>query len=161
MAGMGREARLHCGLAMPRYLKRSPAFPLLDETNHEVTSNKSRFYNCVAWAFGITNAHWWPDEDHYWPPGVIRAETIDGFVEAFQSQGYEVCPSGSREDGYEKIAIYGTRLGSPHHVARQLEDGEWTSKMGTLDEDIRHTSVNVIASGAYGNPQTYMRRPRA
>jgi len=53
-------------------------FPLLANTEFEITSNATTQYNCIAWAAGDDTAHWWPDslDQSYWPTGVIRTETL-------------------------------------------------------------------------------------
>jgi hypothetical protein len=66
---------------------------------------------------------------------------------------------GNLEAGYEKIAIY-YRPGTVDflHVARQLSDGRWTSKLGR-GEDITHNTVEGLEGvGAYGRVARFMRR---
>ena len=46
----------------------------------------------------------------------------------FADEGFEVCEEDSIEPGHEKIALYAF-VGRFTHVARQLEDGQWTSKL--------------------------------
>jgi hypothetical protein len=89
---------------------------------------------------------------------------MQAFVEAFASLGYKLCYNGALELGLEKIAIYGkvspsTGEMTPTHASLQLASGEWTSKMGRL-EDIRHTAVDDVNGPVYGNPIYYMSRPR-
>ncbi|HLF76463.1 MAG TPA: hypothetical protein VJB57_03145 [Dehalococcoidia bacterium] len=144
---------------MPRYLPNSGLYPYLDQTNHEITSRKSRRYNCAAWVLGLTNVHWWPDADHFWPEGVPLEASIDAFKAAYTTVGFGDCDNGDPEDGYQKIAIYATRFESVHHVASQRPDGGWTSKMGWLGEDIRHNTEKDVAGGAYHNPLAFMKRP--
>lgn len=43
------------------------------------------------------------------------------------------------------------------HVARQLTDGKWTSKLGQL-EDIVHSTVDAIAGSDYGEVIQFMKR---
>jgi hypothetical protein len=77
-------------------------------------------------------------------------------VGAFKSLGYQTCDDGSLEAGFEKIALYA--IGMMYtHVARQLADGQWTSKLGQL-EDITHESPAVIEGSDYGEVLQYIRR---
>lgn len=56
--------------------------------------------------------------------------TLDAFIQAFQSIGYEVCASDNLEAGFQKLAIYADYTGKLTHAARQLLNGKWTSKLG-------------------------------
>jgi hypothetical protein len=62
---------------------------------------------------------------------------------------YQVCSDGGLEPGVEKVAIYVDDFGIPQHVARQLPDGTWTSKLGK-GEDIGHVSPESLAGDLYG-----------
>ncbi len=75
----------------------------------------------------------------------------------FAREGFSLCEDDSLEPGYEKIAIYAF-VGQFTHVARQLENGQWTSKLGNL-EVITHPSPASLARGIYGNIHCIMRRP--
>jgi hypothetical protein len=88
---------------------------------------------------------------------------MDAFIQAYRTKGYEVCKDGTLEAGVEKLAIFGILMSDgtilPTHAALQLESGEWTSKMGSL-EDIKHTTVNDVNGPVYGEPRQFMSRPR-
>jgi hypothetical protein len=86
----------------------------------------------------------------YWPAGILREETLPAFIAAFETIGYEVCDNPSMETGFVKIAIYGDAQNVPRHVARQLANGEWTSKIGQY-EDIQHRTLKALT----GNPPAY------
>jgi len=64
---------------------------------------------------------------------------------------------GSFEEGFEKLAIYGSGL-MYTHAARQLPDGRWTSKLGQ-HEDITHTTTEAIEGSDYGEVVQCMKRP--
>ena len=132
------------------------AFPYLNDNNFRVTSNIDLRYNCIAWAYGVNNKNFWPQEYYYWPPNVIREETIGAFIELFASIGYCQCDDQLFEPGYEKIAIY-VLDGMPTHAARQLPTGRWTSKLGK-DIDIEHDSPEVLDGPTYGNAAIFMKR---
>ena len=112
-------------------------FPGLKRTKHDVTSEASVEYNCIAWAAGDTGKAWWPSNyqpypsrQYYWPRELPRICTLENFIAAFRLLGYSVCKSFKREIRFEKVAIYVNGLGKPTHMARQLETGKWTSKLG-------------------------------
>lgn len=137
-------------------------FPDLRRLGFQRTS-EAAYHNCIGFAVGDWKRKWWPGEYHpqwsldYWPPGVPQEETVAAFVQALASVGFEPCPDGIREGGFEKIALYclGTEV---RHAARQEEDGTWRSKLGP-DEDIEHT-LDGLAGPLYGRVAAYLRRPR-
>jgi hypothetical protein len=74
--------------------------------------------------------------------------------------GYEECATDELEPGFEKVVIYMDEDGFPTHAARQLENGNWTSKLGGW-EDIEHTSLSCLEGTdlAYGTVAVILRRP--
>ena len=126
-------------------------------TYFRLTSPETPYYNCIAWAAGDDSAWWWPDEDYYcyWPSGIPREESLDAFIEAYRTLGYEPCSGDDIEEGCEKIAIY-VKNGKPKHAARQLPNGNWTSKLGQ-ENDIEHTLVGVECF-TYGTVGQIMKR---
>jgi len=119
-------------------------FPNLARVGYEVTSDPSEDYNCVAWAAGIDD-EWWA-LGRKWPG--IYGTDIDALKSVFQFREYKDCANSDQEAGYEKIALYEDDRGYWRHVARQLPDGWWTSKLGP-DEDIRHKTPYAILNGTY------------
>lgn len=139
-------------------MQSNAAFPNLTPANHSETSERSHEYNCIAWAADDNTRWWWPDVDSYWPvPVESSTPTLASFVKAFETLGYESCSDDRRETGYEKIAIFALQS-IPTHAARQLLDGQWTSKLGR-NIDISH-SLDSISGPLYGVPAAFMRRPR-
>jgi hypothetical protein len=135
-------------------------FPGLVGNGYRVTSPRDGDYNCVAWAAGDTRNWWWPGQDagkEYWPAGVARERTRDAFVAAFATLGYAACESELVEAGHEKIALFCHADGRPTHVARQLGDGRWTSKLGKA-EDIEHP-LHDLEGAVYGSVVLVMKRP--
>ena len=126
-----------------------------------IASPQTPEYNCIAWAFGQTEAWWWPDKNnqYYWPLTIPRTETLDSFIRAYALQGYGVCQLSDYEEGFEKIAIYADAQGKPTHAARQLSSGHWTSKLGGL-EDIEHFTLEGLNDNQYGSVAIVMKRPR-
>ena len=135
-------------------------FPLADDGSWEQTSEATDAYNCAAWAVEVTDGNWWPEPDsteYYWPQGIVRDGSVEAFVAGYSTLGYEVCADGEREDGFGKLVLYATSTGSPQHVARQLADGRWSSKLGD-EEDIVHAEPSSLSASRYGNPRLFMRR---
>lgn len=136
-------------------------FPRLRPQNFRRASPVDHDYNCAAWAAGVTDSPWWPFRwPYYWPPGAPFEETLPAFLAAYAALNYVECDNADFEDGMEKIAIYADTQQVPTHVTRQLEDGRWTSKLGSL-KDIEHSALEDLAGGLYGMPAKFMRRPRA
>lgn len=138
-------------------------FPTLRSANYQVTSPRDVFYNCIAWAADDIGNCWWPSNPpvSYWPPQVPREETLESFIQAFQRLGYKPCEDGSLEEGFEKVAIYVDSSNTPSHMARQLPNGHWTSKLGDL-EDIEHETLYQLEGRdlAYGNAKQFLKRHR-
>lgn len=141
-------------------------FPGLGPDNHRITSPVSREYNCVAWAAGIENQHLWPsgaegvmaEPEVVWPEGIRNDESVEAFVEYFESLDYEPCDNPEFEDGFLKIAIF-VKDGYPTHVSRQLASKAWTSKMGFNGVDIEHDDLECIAGNQYGTASAFVKRP--
>jgi len=58
--------------------------------------------------------------------------------------------------GFEKIALY-SNANESTHAARQLPDGQWTSKLGDF-EDIKHVNVECLQGPCYGIAIGYLKR---
>ena len=140
---------------MKGYFKQ--AFPDLETEGFQETSPGAKKYNCIAWAAGQHNQWWWPYDHpkYYWPEGVSRVVSLDAFLQAFASLGYQPCATGELEAGFEKVAIYALH-GKPKHAARQLSDGQWTSKLGK-DIDVTHT-LRGLEGPMYGQVACYLKR---
>jgi hypothetical protein len=134
-------------------------FPDLAASGYQLTSSDTIDYNCAAWAVEDNQNWWWPDTfgQEYWPPNVPREETLDAFVLAYGTLGYKVCDDGSLENGYKKIAIYVDANGKPKHVAAQLKNGEWASKLGQ-NEDIEHKFLEGLFCEYYVKVACYMKK---
>jgi len=94
---------------------------------------------------------------YYWPTGARKGFELVCFIEAYQTIGYEICADGSLDPSCDKIVLYADRYGFVHHVARQLPDGKWTSKLGP-NEDIIHDTPECLACDDYGHPACFMHR---
>jgi hypothetical protein len=95
-------------------------FPDLVRTGYQVTSPPDAIYNCIAWAVGHTSAWWWPDLDgfDYWPPGVVREQTLAAFVQAFATVGYVPCLDGSLEPAAPRPSSARARPSTPDCAPR-------------------------------------------
>jgi hypothetical protein len=104
-------------------------------------------YQCIAWAAGFTSVKWWPIDyppECYCPQGVPFDDTVECFVQAFETLGYKRCVSAAFEFGHQKVAIYATTTGIVRHMARQHFLGiGWLSKPGKL-EDVLHPDLESI-----------------
>jgi len=95
--------------------------------------------------------------DGYWPENVLRQESVEALWTLFAALGYEKCDNEFLERGYDKVALYANELG-PTHVARQLANDRWTSKLGRL-EDIEHATLKQLEGDMYGSVTFILRRP--
>ncbi|MCY3769465.1 MAG: hypothetical protein OXG56_08895 [Gammaproteobacteria bacterium] len=93
----------------------------------------------------------------YWPKNVPGQETVCAFIELSKSLRYTTCTDGLVEDGFEKIAIYALNT-KVKHVARQLSNGNWVSKVGQ-NIDIEHETVEILEGPVYGKVVQYLKRP--
>jgi hypothetical protein len=132
------------------------ALPNLTAENYRITSPASWEYNCVAWAVGVTDMWWWPVPGRFWPAQVPREETLEAFLAALGTRGFSSCPTSEVEPGREKIALY-AKGDTPTHVARQLSNGWWTSKLGP-SFDIEHVDLEALGGGVYGDPVVLLAR---
>lgn len=122
------------------------------------TSDATAEYTCISWAVMVTNQVIWPDEDEQlgWPETLAREETQDAFRQFFILAGFAACDDGSLTAGIEKIAVY-VKDGRVTHAARQLENGQWTSKMGPW-ADGSHSLTDL--ENDYGAIAFFMARRR-
>jgi len=133
-------------------------FPQLSSSSYQIKSPATPQYNCIAWA-AEEDDRWWepvPVPGYYWPRRIPREVTLASLTMLFQRLGYRPGADETLEAGCEKIAIYADFSGAPTHVARQLANGKWTSKIGTL-EDIEHDLEGLTLSD-YGTVAQIMKR---
>lgn len=131
-------------------------FPRLRHSPWERTSPATDMYNCIAWA-ADDKENWW-DPEQYWPEDAPRECSVEAYVAAFATLGYEPCGLDVAFDtSYDRVVIYADD-GGPTHMARQLADGRWTSKCG-YGQDITHT-LDGLSGDMYGRPILALRRPK-
>ena len=80
-----------------------------------------------------------------------RGYTVNALIETLTLLGFELCEDGVLIDDFEKLAIYSNSSGLWTHVARQLPDGRWASKLGRLD-DIEHETLHETLEEVTGAP---------
>src|ERR1035437_2064766 len=129
-------------------------FPnLIQGKNFEFTSGQTDEYNCVAWATELT-ADWvqfiYDEIGNY-------DNNVQKYIKYFTELGFIKTENSQFVKDVQKIAIYANENKDFVHVARQLNNGKWTSKLGEW-EDIEHTTLEVLAGDSYGNPYIIMEK---
>lgn len=145
-------------------------FPNLAASGYQITSCPADEPNCFGWA--LNDGRCWDPLGAYpgthgyrWFDDLPPDCTIETIQELFSRHGYTGCAGDTLESGYEKIAMY-YHISEKEisHVARQLPDGRWTSKLGP-DEDIEHNDLHALEGDVAASPLCYgtiirfMRRP--
>ena len=147
------------------------SFPKLRYGHDRVTSDRTPEtdptpYNCIAWAAG-DSARWWeydPEGDLgfevYWPQNITDDNTTSSWVKVFETElGYTLTKNSKYERGFEKIAIY-AKGKTPTHVARQIGNKKWTSKLG-FGYDIEHGNLHCLSGhtdSEYGDVVKLLKR---
>jgi hypothetical protein len=101
-------------------------------------------YNCIARAVG-DETQWWEHGARlcYWPPAIQRGDNLESWIKVFEYHGYSKTNDTFLEQGCERVAIYVDLDMSPTHVAKQLPDGRWKSKLGK-GHDIEHDTLDAL-----------------
>jgi hypothetical protein len=141
-------------------------FPTLARDGYKITSPRDDTHNCVGWIARDLGQWWEPCLDGgTWFREVSEADLDAGdlaeYLALFREWGFEECGDGELVDGVEKIAVYAAESEFAH-VAYQRVDGEWSSKLGKLN-DVRHECVASLSGpGAFEYPvvRLFMVRPR-
>jgi len=120
------------------------------------TGDASDEYNCIAHACGHDDRWNWPGR--HWPKGFGSSRSVRTFKNFLALHRFEQCGDGALEEGWEKVALYATG-DTAQHAARQLNSGEWTSKMGH-GIVITHPDVHSVEGPKYGKVVMYFRRKR-
>ncbi len=146
-------------------------FENLKDGEFELTSSFDAKYNCIAHAADDNEKWWWSVDtkmvgnDVFWFNNIPNQATLENFILAFAKLNYQPCDNSDLETGFEKVAIYVSTVetltapkGSVTHMARQLSNGKWTSKLGQ-DVDISHNSLKNIEGKFYGIAKQILKRP--
>jgi hypothetical protein len=129
------------------------------------TSLQTDDYNCLAWALERTH-HWIDPFDHqiwpgkYWPPGIPEDWTIVTTRLVLEQEGGYTTEAATPdlEPEWEKVAIFSNSSGDLH-FARQLPNGQWTSKLGE-HIDIAHDDLECLKGNSYGEWRVILKRRR-
>ncbi len=132
------------------------AFPNLADEAFEILAPPSTRYNCVAYAAGDQTQNWDYEEDSYWPPWASRNDKQESMVDVFAGLSYQPCDDHRLEQHYVRIALY-EKDGIAQHVALQMPNGRWRSKMGS-GPLIEHHSPVSLSGRIYGAPTVFMRK---
>jgi hypothetical protein len=157
---MGKAGRPHARQQVSKLDKLYERFPALGQHNHRVTSIHNDTYNCVAWVRQEMNEWWEPG--FCWPDDLVVSDDegdLDAYIELFGRWGYDRCPDCEYEPGYLKISLY-AQDGEFFHVAKQLRDGTWSSKAGSL-HDLKHCNLAALEGSwalQFASPTVFMRR---
>ena len=130
-------------------------FPGL-HAGYKISSPKSFNNNCLAWALGDKQRWWEKGRGCYWPDNELDDDTVAGWIRIFELSGYETSEGFDLEDGFERVAIFADRNG-PTHVARQMDNGEWTSKL-RKGNDTEHRTAHALEGDIYGTIIQVIRR---
>lgn len=134
------------------FSERKPSFerwwPNLKKRGYKVIGQASDSYNCFSYAVGLTDVLL--DPAFYWPDNIARGYTLEIFIKCFENYGYVCCENSDLETGVEKAVIYG-RGDLPLHAARQMDNGLWTSKIGSLELIEHHLDAFDIATQEFAN----------
>jgi hypothetical protein len=140
-------------------------FPKLKRRPYIITSSKTPIYNCVAWAVDDIQ-QWWEygaitslGIPTYWPPGYPAGDTVADVSNVLQGVFHYTLTTDRRARlGTERVAIYGYPDRNFAHIARQLESGRWSSKLGEL-YDLEH-ALNDLEGRVYGRVMTILERQK-
>jgi hypothetical protein len=142
-------------------------FPNLAAAGYELTSPCANPPTCIGYALGDFDYIWdangavIKEPGYKWLPDGPFDFQIDTVAKIFELHGYTRCRlDDSLEEGYEKIAIYEDKRENREepfsHVARQLPNGKWTSKLGP-DEDIEHDTLAALEGNTWVHQKSYGR----
>ena len=132
-------------------------FPNISDVESKKTSVKTPIYNCIAWAFKDSQRHWWPNQKRsFWPIDVNGLTDIEAFEQWLKKDGWEETSEDGFEQGFKKIALY-ILNGEPTHAARIIDNGIWTSKLGS-DIDLSH-SLTELNGPSYGSAMRFFKKP--
>lgn len=130
-----------------------------------MSSYATPIYNCLGWALNSDEDGIWPQADdelttagNNWPADLPSTPTVETFTLFLARHGYSPCDDEEHEPGTEKLALYALENGEIQHVARQLRDGTWTSKMGQNGMDVHHKRAEHLECEAYGAIVAYFCR---
>ena len=112
------------------------AFPKLGgDIDFKITEDPTPDYNCFAWAANHKDVFWQPIPKEIrpylrldgmsfdWPFDAAEDTKLSTMISIYSKLGYEECADFAIEEGFRKIALYGTE-DNITHAARQLVSGK-------------------------------------
>lgn len=99
---------------------------------------------------------------YHWAKDLAPNFQLETILKLFSKYGFVPCEyneDGTLEAGVKKIAIYADAH-EVTHVARQLPNGNWTSKLGS-GEDIEHEDLSALEGDlghCYGKVVKFVRK---
>ncbi len=132
---------------------RTHEWPRLGQ-KYEFLGPGTKKYNCIAWSLGITSRWVWP------------GDRVEDFDKLYEQYGYRRLTKLDYrlQDGVEKVVLYGRKKDKRvlcTHAARQMPDGNWTNKLGSLPL-IKVPSPDHMDGPGYGSPvAVYVRKKPA
>jgi hypothetical protein len=133
------------------------SFPRLGD-RFEVLGPATVTYNCICWSLGGNNT--W-----VWPRGPGQPVTLADFDALYSYYGFRRVAGldYTRQKGIDKVVVFAvSRDGKAEitHACKQLPDGSWSSKLGSLPL-IRHLRPDDVAGPTYGLPYVvYVRKAK-
>jgi hypothetical protein len=124
------------------------SFPKLGK-RFEVLAPATMTYNCISWSLGQNSSWLWPRS----PGEPVALADFDGLYALYgfkRVTGLDF----TRQKGIEKVVLFAySKDGKVEitHACRQLPDGSWSSKLGSLPL-IRHLRPDDLAGPTYGSP---------
>lgn len=129
---------------------RSHEWPRLGH-QYEFLGPGSKKYNCIAWSLGITSKWVWP------------GDKLEDFDRLYEKSGFRRLQKLDyrQEDGVEKVVLFGRKKDKRvycTHAARQMADGSWTNKLGSMPL-IKVPAPELMDGPGYGSPiAVYVRK---
>jgi hypothetical protein len=124
-------------------------FPNSFSEPFSITSAETPQYNCVAWALDDMENWWEADEDYLWLDHLHWDNSLSTMQHFFQHFGFDPIDKPNFNNGIEKIALFSENGINCTHVAKQLPNNIWTSKLG-VSHDVTHT-LSAMEKGIYGD----------
>lgn len=145
-------------LYLPEYRELSPR--LAEYSRDGLVQQRSQVdhsYNCVAFAIGDLQNHWWPTYGGKWDAELPNENTEANFRSFFFSRGFKLTHSYVAL-GKTGVALYVNEIGSVCHVAhRPATSIHWHHKLG---EDIDIVApLEALEGETYGKVGTLLSSP--
>jgi len=132
------------------------SFPNSYKEPFEITSSETPDYNCLAWALNDNSKWYESDDDYFWFNDIARDNLLTTIQKIFENLGFHQTNFAKYQIDYERIALFSIDNNECSHLARQIDEDKWTSKLGS-SYDVNH-SIKSIENGIYGNAVIFLER---